>query len=1123
MSTICLNMIVKDEAHIIEKTLANLCSQINFAYWVIVDTGSSDTTKEIITEFFKNKNIPGELHETAWQDFAFNRTDALNKAYNKTDYLLVFDADDSISGKLVLPDKLVCDRYNLIFGDVYTYTRPLLVSNRKKSKFTGVLHEFFHFLDNTNETSDTIKGSYHIVSGRTGARSKDPQKYHKDALVLEKAYNTLDKTKEDEGLKFRYAFYCAQSYKDCNMDDKAIEWYLKRVDGGGWNQEIYISYCTIGQLYAKKNEIEKALYYYMLSYEVDPERLEGLYEVVKYYREKGKYNLAYKYYMMRTDKIVNLNEKLFVDNSIYDYLFDFEFSIISAYIGKQIESMHIYKKLFSCYFIDTNIARTILNNFVFFYNFMNPLDIEFYNIFMNFTTNLYKRTNILSTKQYEVINNVINVYRPIFSAYPKKLIKTLPINSNDNSIIFTITTCKRFDLFEQTMNSFINNCVDIHKITKFLCIDDNSSEEDQRKMKSLYPFMEFYFKKDTEKGHRTSMNIIWDRLNHDRPTFWLHMEDDWLFIKKDNYITKATSQLDNNDNIMQVLFNKNYGEIISCYDSVGGTVSEDREYRMHIHNESNLTGRNCAYWPHYSFRPSIIRTSAILELGNYDSSNTFFERDYANKYNDMGYKSMFFNMITCLHIGKCTWESNTDKMNAYALNNTMQFATTQFATTQFATTTQFDEEGKDYNIKIVNLKRRPDRKENTLNLLSQYNINKYEFIEAHDGKELKDDDIRLKIFEGNDFKSNKGMMGCALSHIELWTKLIMSNMEYYIIMEDDINVSPLYNNMINELDNVTKDLNNIDIIFLGHHMWKEHKNDLKSENHINKLILDYYVGGTFAYLITKSGAMKILEYITKNGVKHGIDYIIKITPNLNMSVIQPHLITSDWVSENGSMVDSDIYNEFVECDWDFYAGMDSYGNDINFYKNKSISDIKNMVSRNNKYVAFNSLGFVKSKVNFPLTKCNYLSPLDGIYIKKNKMVTVGRLGDYDTFDITYVHDAIKEILNHDNNIYFILENTKKFYEHQRIVYIDKITDDTKKEKFIKLCDVMLCGSFMGNHNGFMGNHINDNFEFDKKVIINKSHYDNTTLEELGNNAIVYDSKDTLIDIFTNIRKIIVCK
>ena len=111
--TICLNMIVKDESHVIAKTLKNLTDNINFDYWVICDTGSTDGTQHIIKDFFKKKNIKGELHQHEWEDFGTNRTKALEAGYNKTDYLLIFDADDVIHGKLVLPQKLVNDSYLL--------------------------------------------------------------------------------------------------------------------------------------------------------------------------------------------------------------------------------------------------------------------------------------------------------------------------------------------------------------------------------------------------------------------------------------------------------------------------------------------------------------------------------------------------------------------------------------------------------------------------------------------------------------------------------------------------------------------------------------------------------------------------------------------------------------------------------------------------------------------------------------------------------------------------------------------------------------------------------------------------------------------------------------------------
>ena len=61
MVTICLNMIVKNESKIIKRLFDSVYKIID--YWVIVDTGSTDETKEIIINYFKEKNIPGELHE----------------------------------------------------------------------------------------------------------------------------------------------------------------------------------------------------------------------------------------------------------------------------------------------------------------------------------------------------------------------------------------------------------------------------------------------------------------------------------------------------------------------------------------------------------------------------------------------------------------------------------------------------------------------------------------------------------------------------------------------------------------------------------------------------------------------------------------------------------------------------------------------------------------------------------------------------------------------------------------------------------------------------------------------------------------------------------------------------
>jgi hypothetical protein len=90
------------------------------------------------------------------------------------------------------------------------------------------------------------------------------------------------------------------------------------------------------------------------------------------------------------------------------------------------------------------------------------------------------------------------------------------------------------------------------------------------------------------------------------------------------------------------------------------------------HEKSDtIQGKNCGYWPHYSFRPSMIRVDPILMLGNFDSPNLFFERDYADRWYAAGYRSAFVNGIRCLHIGKLT--TVKDEQNAYSLNNEVQY------------------------------------------------------------------------------------------------------------------------------------------------------------------------------------------------------------------------------------------------------------------------------------------------------------------------------------------------------------------------------------------------------------------------------------------------------------------
>jgi len=339
--SLCLNMIVKNESHIILETLNNLLSYLKFDYWVISDTGSTDQTPQLITDFFKEKGIPGEMFLDEWKDFGHNRTIALEHAYQKTDYLFIFDADDKIMGQLTLP-VLDADEYRFKLGQRTQYYRSLLINNRKRWKFVGVLHEYLTSMEEDIQKK-IIEGDYYIDSRRLGDRSKASDKYEKDAMILVDAYET----EKDEGLKHRYAFYAGQSFKDCGQDEKSIEWNKLVLTLKNWSQEKFIACLRIGEIYEKQKNFESALHYYTKTIEYDKERIEGIVHACRLCYEKGMHLLVHSFYeqFKHVDlKNINLTQKLFLFPELFQDDLSYYNTISSYYIHNTVSGYESCKR-----------------------------------------------------------------------------------------------------------------------------------------------------------------------------------------------------------------------------------------------------------------------------------------------------------------------------------------------------------------------------------------------------------------------------------------------------------------------------------------------------------------------------------------------------------------------------------------------------------------------------------------------------------------------------------------------------------------------------------------------------------------------------------------------------------
>jgi GR25 family glycosyltransferase involved in LPS biosynthesis len=1018
-------MIVKNEGKIIRDTLLKLCKKVKFDYWVISDTGSTDNTIQIIKDFFEEKGIHGEMFEDEWKDFGHNRSLAINHAFQKTDYLFIFDADDEIHGDFQIPEEMnKYDAYHVYFGtENFKYLRRPIVNNRKRWRYVGVLHEVISEVDK-GQTCTTIEGNYFFVSGRTSSRNDNPNKYYDDAVILEKAFKTeLENPEGDVGLAHRYAYYCAQSYKDggSKYHNKAIEWYERVLTLNNWNQEKYVSCIALGDIYKSKDDMDNAYKYWLKSIEYDNERMEGVVNAAENYRKSGNNLLVNSLYHKFRNYKKNFDDKLFLSKDRYNDILEYQNCVSAFYVNDFDTGYECCKKILLNRLLDHNTLKSTLSNMQFYKEPMLKDDDTltlFYKV-QQLMTDIKRLNQLCDNAYFNIWNELFKKNEKIFISYPNKNIIS-NIKNNTNPVVFlSFTTCKRLDLFQKTVNSILNQWTDYDKIDYWFCVDDNSSDEDKEKMQELYPWMDYYFKTKEEKGHRESMNIIWNRLNELKPKYWIHMEDDFLFHNKMEYIETAIKGLEhlNELNVKQILFNVNYSETIDGYNIKGDDIYKGlNTFSFHVEKEGTYNYQNNHYWPHYSFRPSLIDVETILELGNFDSENQFFEMDYAKKWTNVGYKSGFFNSINCRHIGRLTSErGDSNQTNAYFLNNESQFYSNEINIRKNKTELPFSVQSmtsyinisyESKPIKIVNLLKREDRKTRMIELMKAQKIYEidYEFVEAVDGSGLDTTYEIKELFKGNDFGNRRGFIGCALTHLNLWKNLLNDeNNDYYIILEDDVE---LCSNFKDKLTIIENELIDCEMLILGYHMFNEERKkvteiydtlkEMKSDNEpieleIKLLNKNLYIGGTFCYSINKKGAKGMIEYIENNRIKHGIDYLNKINHKMPFYEVQPQLAFSDW-NEGGKYVDTDIQNDYdvfdftdkskkdiLEKQFVFVKGHDQINYDI--HSQKPFDDCLDIAFNDKSCVGFNTLGFLKNKI-VNLTTSPYFGENDGIYIKK---------------------------------------------------------------------------------------------------------------------------------------------
>jgi len=406
--TICLNMIVKNESQVIERLLTSIVSIIDT--YCIVDTGSTDNTIELITRFFNQRGINGKIVSEPFINFAYNRTHAFQQAEGMADYLLLIDAD-MIFTYTISPAQLRSklskyDIFHVFQGSpTFYYKNVRFAKNVPTSKYITPTHEYFCPPDGS--TYGIFEKNEIFINDKGDGGSKQ-HKYERDIRLLLTELETNGETGPGAD---RCMFYLANSYRDSGNAVKAIEYYKKRVAIGGWVEEIWQSLYYIGNLYKETGEIEKAIFYWLEAFEKQPKRIENLYKIIDYYRNKEQYNTALFFWQL-ADKLrkthTNWGEYLFLQSDIYEYLMDYEYSIMGYYTGcNRDELAKSIIKVISHYAVSPETFNISIGNYKFYTpSLINPGNHS--QVFQKNGENTTTRDNMgfVSTHNLELLRSI---------------------------------------------------------------------------------------------------------------------------------------------------------------------------------------------------------------------------------------------------------------------------------------------------------------------------------------------------------------------------------------------------------------------------------------------------------------------------------------------------------------------------------------------------------------------------------------------------------------------------------------------------------------------------------------------------------------------------------------------
>lgn len=192
-----------------------------------------------------------------------------------------------------------------------------------------------------------------------------------------------------------------------------------------------------------------------------------------------------------------------------------------------------------------------------------------------------------------------------------------------------LTSCKRPDLLDKTLDSFFTSCKDLDLISGYYVFDDGTDKSDLDSIAKKYPQVVIF--NNQERGQPYSINKILEFVREDE--WYLHYEDDWVFTREGHCVRDMFDIANKDSRVKNVTLRDWRGVIIKDKDFL---------YRIHTYRYPCSIKGTDNRWYSFSFNPGILHIPTLLSLGAFDETYPLggagWDKPPAKRFMELGFR-----------------------------------------------------------------------------------------------------------------------------------------------------------------------------------------------------------------------------------------------------------------------------------------------------------------------------------------------------------------------------------------------------------------------------------------------------------------------------------------------------